>query len=137
MHSACFWINISVLIVLAIHDGENISVSICSRFTPIIMFNADRLAGSYEALAGGQTGDALVDFTGGVNDSVDIREGGYRDDEAKQLELFHRLLHGSDHHKALISCSIAVRFKSVVMVHDVFLGVFCMIDSIPRLGFVS
>ncbi len=80
------------------------------------MFNAERLAGCYEALAGGQTGDALVDFTGGVNDSVDIRGGGYSDDEAKQLKLFHQLLHGMEHHKALISCSIAVRFESVPVV---------------------
>ena len=66
-----------------------------------------RLAGNYEALAGGQTGDALVDFTGGVNDSVDIREGGYQGDETKQLELFKRIYHAHDH-KALISCSISV-----------------------------
>ncbi len=67
-----------------------------------------RLAGCYEALAGGQTGDALMDFTGGVNETVEIRAGGYKDDDIKQLDLFDRLLHGHEHHKSLISCSIAV-----------------------------
>lgn len=31
-----------------------------------------RLAGSYEALAGVQIGDALVDFTGGVNEAIEL-----------------------------------------------------------------
>ncbi len=66
-----------------------------------------RLAGSYEALSGGQTGDALVDFTGGVNEAIDIREGGYQSDEAKQQELFVKMEHGHSH-KSLISCSIHV-----------------------------
>ena len=47
-----------------------------------------RVVGSYEALAGGQTGDALVDFTGGVNEAIDVREGGYDRDEDKKVELF-------------------------------------------------
>ena len=46
------------------------------------------MAGSYEALAGGQTGDALVDFTGGVNEAINIGEGGYENDEDKKTELF-------------------------------------------------
>ncbi len=66
-----------------------------------------RLAGCYEALAGGQTGDALVDFTGGVNEVVDIREGGYQTDVVKQEELFEKMYHAHEH-KALTSCSIAV-----------------------------
>ena len=39
-------------------------------------------------MTGGQTGDALVDFTGGVNEVIDIREGGYAADEEKMKELF-------------------------------------------------
>lgn len=66
-----------------------------------------KIAGCYEALAGGQTGDALVDFTGGVNESVDIREGGYKSDDIKQAELFDKMFHAHKH-KALISCSIAL-----------------------------
>ena len=50
--------------------------------------HSPRLAGSYEALAGGQTGDALVDFTGGVNEAINIREGDYENDEDKKTDLF-------------------------------------------------
>ena len=73
----------------------------------ICIFPLFRLAGSYEALSGGQTGDALVDFTGGVNEAIDIREGGYQNDETKQQELFVKMEHGHSH-KSLISCSIHV-----------------------------
>ena len=31
-----------------------------------------RLAGSYDALTGGRTGDALVDFTGGINEFIEV-----------------------------------------------------------------
>lgn len=65
------------------------------------------MAGSYEALTGGQTGDALVDFTGGVNEAIDIREGAYQGDDLKQQELFGKMAHGHSH-RSLISCSIAV-----------------------------
>ena len=75
-----------------------------------------RLAGSYEALTGGQTGDALVDFTGGVNEAIDIREGGYQSDEAKQQELFVKMEHGHSH-RSLISCSIHVRPLSQIFMN--------------------
>lgn len=48
-----------------------------------------------------------MDFTGGVNEAIDIREGGYQSDEAKQQELFIKMEHGHSH-KSLISCSIHV-----------------------------
>ena len=41
---------------------------------------------------GGQTGDALVDFTGGVNEVVEIREGGYSSDDVKMKELFEVII---------------------------------------------
>ena len=48
-----------------------------------------RLAGSYEALAGGQTGDALVDFTGGVNEVLELKSLlPTEEDEEKRKELF-------------------------------------------------
>lgn len=76
-----------------------------------------RLAGSYEALSGGQTGDALVDFSGGVNEAINMRDGGYKDDQEKQLELFDNMYKAHEH-DAMLSCSIAVsreREREIIM----------------------
>uniref|UniRef100_A0A670ZDZ2 Calpain 5 n=1 Tax=Pseudonaja textilis TaxID=8673 RepID=A0A670ZDZ2_PSETE len=67
--------------------------------------SARRISGCYEALDGGNTGDALVDFTGGVSEPIDLVEGGYASDEAKRNLLFERVL--KVHNRGgLISCSI-------------------------------
>lgn len=66
-----------------------------------------RLSGCYEALDGGNTADALVDFTGGVSEPIDLTEGDYIADEAKRNLLFERVL--KVHNRGgLISCSIKV-----------------------------
>lgn len=66
-----------------------------------------RLAGCYQALDGGNTADALVDFTGGVSEPIDLTEGGFAHDEAKRNELFERVL--KVHSRGgLISASIKV-----------------------------
>lgn len=66
-----------------------------------------RLSGCYEALDGGNTADALVDFTGGVSEPIDLTEGDYTTDEAKRNLLFERVL--KVHNRGgLISCSIKV-----------------------------
>jgi len=46
------------------------------------------MAGCYEALIGGQTGDAMVDFTGGADEYLDLIGGGYRGDEERKKALF-------------------------------------------------
>lgn len=64
-----------------------------------------KMYGCYEALDGGNTADALVDFTGGVSEPMDLIENGYKRDEEKQHELFERVL--KVHNRGgLISCSI-------------------------------
>ncbi|KAM7330470.1 hypothetical protein ACRRTK_009659 [Alexandromys fortis] len=51
-----------------------------------------KLAGCYQALDGGNTADALVDFTGGVSEPIDLTEGDFANDEAKRNHLFERVL---------------------------------------------
>ena len=46
------------------------------------------MAGCYEALIGGQTGDAMVDFTGGADEYLDLVGGGHRGDDEKTKALF-------------------------------------------------
>ena len=73
------------------------------------------MCGCYEALDGGNTADALVDFTGGVSEPMDLMENGYKEDEEKQTELFERVL--KVHNRGgLISCSIRVRRRT--QTHD-------------------
>lgn len=68
------------------------------------------MCGCYEALDGGNTADALVDFTGGVSEPLDLLEHGYKGDEEKCNELFERVL--KVHNRGgLISCSIRVRIS--------------------------
>ncbi|XP_030599846.1 calpain-5-like [Archocentrus centrarchus] len=64
-----------------------------------------KMCGCYEALDGGNTADALVDFTGGVSEPMDLIENGYKADDEKRNELFERVL--KVHNRGgLISCSI-------------------------------
>ncbi|KAM9800997.1 calpain-5-like [Neosynchiropus ocellatus] len=64
-----------------------------------------KMCGCYEALDGGNTADALVDFTGGVSEPMSLTESGVKDDEEKRAELFERVL--KVHNRGgLISCSI-------------------------------
>lgn len=65
------------------------------------------MAGTYEALEAGNTGDALVDFTGGVGESVNLKEGGYANDQKKREELFKTMQKG-EKDKSLMSASIKV-----------------------------
>lgn len=72
----------------------------CYQFFP-------RLAGSYEALEAGNTGDALVDFTGGVCESINLKDGGYSQDTEKRQTLF-KSMERAMKEKSLISASIRV-----------------------------
>ncbi|XP_078103187.1 calpain-5a [Sander vitreus] len=64
-----------------------------------------KMSGCYEALDGGNTADALVDFTGGVSEPMDLMENGFKEDQEKRSKLFERVLKVHDR-GGLISCSI-------------------------------
>ncbi|GCB84222.1 hypothetical protein scyTo_0024972, partial [Scyliorhinus torazame] len=63
------------------------------------------LNGCYEALDGGNTADALVDFTGGVSEPVALDEENCSGDLEKRKRLYQNLLKAHSR-KSLISCSI-------------------------------
>ena len=71
------------------------------------IFFFPRLAGSYEELEAGNTGDALVDFTGGVCESINLKDGGYSQDTEKRQTLF-KSMERAMREKSLISASIRV-----------------------------
>ena len=56
-----------------------------------------RLYGGYEALKGGKTSEAMVDFTGGVVESIELAKA--------EPDLFNKILKNS-RRSSLMSCSI-------------------------------
>ncbi|KAJ8412436.1 hypothetical protein AAFF_G00127720 [Aldrovandia affinis] len=64
-----------------------------------------KLSGCYESLDGGNTGDAVVDFTGAVSEAIDLVGGKYATDLSEQLRLFEDLLKVYER-GGIISCSI-------------------------------
>lgn len=66
-----------------------------------------RLNGCYEALEGGNTTEALVDFTGGVSEPLGLDRGALGAHGHKRRLLFQTLAKAHEH-KALITCSIRV-----------------------------
>ncbi|KAM9331592.1 calpain-5-like isoform 1-T2 [Pholidichthys leucotaenia] len=64
-----------------------------------------KLSGCYESLEGGNTGDAVVDFSGAVAEVIKLEEGDYWKDQVKQDKLFEDLLKVWDR-GGIISCSI-------------------------------
>ncbi|EDV28402.1 Calpain-5 [Trichoplax sp. H2] len=63
-----------------------------------------KLAGSYESLEAGNTADALVDFTGGIAETIKMDGEDYSDDNNRD-QLFKLMDKSMDRH-ALICCSI-------------------------------
>lgn len=70
-----------------------------------------KMSGCYEALDGGNTADALVDFTGGVSEPMDLMEGKFSTEEEARTQLFDRVLKVHER-GGLISCSIRATSQS-------------------------
>ncbi|XP_077361745.1 calpain-5-like [Festucalex cinctus] len=64
-----------------------------------------KLSGCYESLVGGNTGDAVVDFSGAVAEAVNLEAEAYYKDQKKMDHLFADLLKVYDR-GGIISCSI-------------------------------
>ncbi|MEQ2288216.1 hypothetical protein AMECASPLE_020477, partial [Ameca splendens] len=64
-----------------------------------------KLAGCYQSLDGGNTGDAVVDFSGAVSEAIDLKNEKFYKDQNKQKTFFAELLKVWGH-GGIISCSI-------------------------------
>ena len=95
-----------------------------------------RLAGSYEALEAGNPADALVDFTGGVSETIDLVKGNYANDIEKRKALHKKLVKLMER-KCMASSSIKVFFwinkvlimLSSLVLFNVFMGLVAVISS--------
>ena len=73
--------------------------------TPLLIYF--RLNGSFEALEAGNIADALVDFTGGVCESVNLKDTGLNDDEERRLAFFNSMRKAMND-GSLVGASISV-----------------------------
>lgn len=65
-------------------------------------------------MEGGNTADALADFTGGVAEPIDIIDGGFGADNDKRMQLFKELSDSMKTDHALISASIRVKIEFII-----------------------
>ena len=79
-----------------------------------------KVCGSYENLDGGSTTDALIDMTGGIQESFEIKD---KQTEAQKLEMW-KVMVKSRQHKSLIGASIAPnpRIKEARMPNGLVMG---------------
>lgn len=70
-----------------------------------------RVNGCYEALNGGNLSDALVDFTSGISETIEVDARHFASDERARNDLFKKLLKEKENH-ALMCCAVAVSFST-------------------------
>ncbi|XP_065104662.1 calpain-5 isoform X2 [Paramisgurnus dabryanus] len=91
--------------------GEDGTLLFCRSATPREFWSAllekayAKLNGCYEALEGGNTAEALVDFTGGVSEPLILDQEELMQHADKRKMLFQTLAYAHNH-KSLITCSI-------------------------------
>uniref|UniRef100_A0A673H9F9 Calpain-5-like n=1 Tax=Sinocyclocheilus rhinocerous TaxID=307959 RepID=A0A673H9F9_9TELE len=91
--------------------SEDGALLFCRSATPREFWSAllekayAKLNGCYEALEGGNTAEALVDFTGGISEPLNLNQEELIQHADQRKMLFQTLAHAHSH-KALITCSI-------------------------------
>lgn len=83
------------------------NMMICWFSVKLHPLSSFRLNGCYEALEGGNTAEALIDFTGGVSEPLSLDRETLNLHSNQRKELFHSLAKVHER-KALITCSIRV-----------------------------
>lgn len=85
-----------------------LSIPDLQRSFPVCLVCIFRLNGCYEALEGGNTTEALIDFTGGVSEPLSLDREALSLHSEQRKALFQTLAKAHER-KALITCSIRVR----------------------------
>lgn len=97
----------STVFLNIIHFIFSYFANTCNLTCDSSALSVSRLAGCYESLEGGNTGDAVVDFSGAVAEAINLEAEAYHKDQKKQDQLFEDLLKVYDR-GGIISCSIKV-----------------------------
>ncbi|KAJ4443808.1 hypothetical protein ANN_05588 [Periplaneta americana] len=116
------WMDVVIDDMLPTCDNELIFTqsSVQNEFwIPLVEKAYAKLHGSYEALEDGHLADALVDFTGGVSETVDLKGNDYSEQEEKRTMLFEKLLEEVRDHSVMCSLitTINIRYSPQNWVH--------------------
>ena len=76
---------------------------------------SSRLHGSYEVLDGGNLSDALVDFTSGVSEVINLEDDktGYRTEDPDRKKSLFKIMASEIEDHALMCCAVKVRWLKV------------------------